>query len=326
MRRLFSVLFLFLFSFPALSARSEFVTLGTGDITGVYYPAGGAICRLINKDRAGHGIRCAVESTPGSGYNLTALKNNDLDLAIVQADWLFFSNARKGFFTQGDSQQSLRLLMNLHSESFTIVARKDSDINTFNDLKGKKLNVGIPGSGHRKTFELLMEKKGWHMSDFALASELAASDMAEALCQGKIDAFVYFVGHPNTSIREATSFCDSKLISLPKLLLERLHRDFPFYYEGYIPGGMYRGNADDVATFNVDASLVASEALSDGAAYTIVKLLAENQQYLRNLHPALSRLRLDTEGFLSRQKFLPLHKGARHYYLETKEDLETKEK
>ena len=318
MKYLISFVFLLFSLSLTVRAESEFITLGTGDITGVYYPAGGAICRLINKDRAKHDIRCAVESTPGSGYNLQALKENDLDLAIVQVDWLFFSNARKGFFTDQEGQQSLRLLMNLHSESFTIVARKDSGILTFNDLKGKKVNVGIPGSGHRKTFELIMEKKGWRMADFALASELSASDMASALCQGKIDAFVYFVGHPNTSIREATSFCDSRLIAMPKLLLERLHREFPFYYEGYIPGGMYRGNAEDIASLSVDASLVATEDLSENAAYTIVRQLAENQQHLRNLHPALSRLRLDTERFLSRQKFLPLHEGARRYYLEVK--------
>ncbi len=306
---------LFSFSTAYSHADSEFITIGTGDITGVYYPAGGAICRLINKPEVLSGLRCAVESTEGSAYNLQSLRKNEVDLAIVQSDWLYHASEGSSIFSEKGPDKKLRLLFNLHAESFTIVARKGSDISHFDDLKGKRVNIGSPSSGHRKTMELIMRRIGWGFKDFALAAELPASDMADALCRDKIDAFVYMVGHPNTSIREATTFCDSHLIPMPERLIKSFTKEYPFYKPAYISGGMYRGNDSDVSTFQVSASLVTNTQLSQQAGYQIVKAIFNDLDGFRKLHPALKQL---TPEIMTEKTdpIVPLHSGAVQYFSE----------
>jgi len=305
-------------SFLGLSAsttygNSSFITIGTGDITGVYYPAGGAICRLVNKEKEKHGLRCAVESTEGSAYNLFSLQKNEFDLAIVQADWLYHASKGSSIFSEDGPDSSLRLLFNLHSESFTVVARKDSQINTFRNLKGKRVNIGSPSSGHRKTMELIMRRIGWSEKDFALATELPASEMAEALCNGTIDAFIYMVGHPNTSIREATTFCDSQLVPLPGKLVQSFTEQYPFYQSADIAGGMYRGNSKNTATFQVSASVVANTGLSAEKGFQIIRSVFDNLSQFKALHPALKQLSQDAM-IPSVSPLVPLHPGAKKFF------------
>lgn len=305
-------------SFLSLSAavtygNSSFITIGTGDITGVYYPAGGAICRLINKERAEHGLRCAVESTEGSAYNLFSLQRNEFDLAIVQSDWLYHASRGSSIFSEEGADHSLRLLFNLHSESFTVVARKDGLIKSFSDLKGKRVNIGSPSSGHRKTMELIMRRVGWSNKDFALATELPASEMADALCSDRIDAFVYMVGHPNTSVREATTFCDSTLIPLPGKLIKSFTEQYPFYRPAQIAGGMYRGNSEHTATFQVSASVVTNTRLSEEQGYQITRSVFDYLDKFKALHPALQQL--SQESMIPEQKpLVPLHPGAKKFF------------
>lgn len=309
MPQAFLALLFFVVLTAPVKADSTFIVMGTGDLTGVYYPTGGAICRLLNKERNRHGIRCAVESTQGSTYNLSALRRGELDLAIVQPDWLYHAAMGSSIFAPQGANKGLRTLLNLHSEALTIVARKDSGIESFDDLKGKKVNLGNPESGQRRTMDLILSTLGWSYNDFEVASELSASDMSEALCSGRIDAFVYIVGHPNASVSEATTFCESKLIPLPEKLIRKFSSLYPFYSEGEIDGALYRGNPNPVPTITLTASLIASEAVSDMAAYELSKVLYENFDRLKQMHPALQGLSQDRSfGFSS--KITPVHPGV----------------
>ncbi|WP_417594188.1 TAXI family TRAP transporter solute-binding subunit [Oceanospirillum sp.] len=220
-----------------IADEPSFITVGTGDITGVYYPVGGAICRLLNKELDRHGIRCVVESTPGSAYNLKALRRGSLDLAIVQSDWLFHATRGSSIYTATGADTDLRSLLTLHTEDFTIVVRSDSGIESLEDLRGKRVNLGDPGSGQRNTMDFVLSELGWSYKDLENVSELQASEMPLALCSGQIDAFIYYVGHPNTSVGEATTFCDSRLIPLPQTLIKRFSEKYPFYRAGKIKGG-----------------------------------------------------------------------------------------
>lgn len=311
MRKFLFVLFLFSFHFP-VKADSDFIVVGTGDLTGVYYPAGGAICRLVNKERNLHGIRCAVESTQGSTYNLNALKRGELDLAIVQPDWLYHAAMGSSIFAQEGASKGLRTLMNLHSEALTIVARKDSGIKTFRDLKGKKVNLGSPESGQRRTMDLILSTLGWDYNDFEIASELSASDMSEALCSGRIDAFVYVVGHPNASISEATTFCESIIIPLPDELIKEFSALYPFYSAGEISGALYRGNPDPIATIKLTARLVSAETLSERTAFELSNVIFNNFESLAQMHPALKGIRRD-QAFDFDTKIAPVHKGVMRF-------------
>lgn len=294
-------------------AENQYVTIGTGGVTGVYYPTGGAICRLVNKDRKDHGIRCSVESTGGSVYNLNSIAENELDMGVCQSDWQYHAYQGTSKF-EGKQNKDLRAVFSVHPEPFNIVARADSGIKHFKDLKGKRVNVGNPGSGNRATMEVIMDAYGWTMDDFKLASELKASEMSQALCDNKIDAFVYVVGHPSGALQEATTTCDAVLVNVDGPVVEKLVEEKPYYRFATIPGGMYRGNPEDTTTFGVGATFVSSADVPEDVIYEVTSAVFENFNQFKKLHPAFTVLK--KEEMVDAGLSAPLHKGALKYYKE----------
>ncbi|SMC78221.1 TAXI family TRAP transporter solute-binding subunit [Primorskyibacter flagellatus] len=297
---------------PAAMAQ-DFITIGTGGVTGVYYPTGGAICRLVNKGRKDHGIRCSVESTGGSVYNVNTIRAGELEFGVAQSDIQY--NAYEGVEQfDGEPFEGLRSVFSIHPEPFTVVARADAGISSFEDLKGKRVNIGNPGSGQRATMEVLLEAMGWSAGDFALATELKAAEQSAALCDNQIDAMVYTVGHPSGSIQEATTACDSVLVNVTGETVDKLVADYPFYRVATIPGGMYRGSDEDVTTFGVGATLVSSADVSEDAVYALTSAVFENFDDFKQLHPAFANL--TKEEMANDGLSAPLHPGAEKYYTE----------
>ena len=300
----------------AASAQEQrFITIGSGGITGVYYPTGGAICRMVSKDRARHGLRCSVESTGGSVYNIDTMRAGDLDMAIVQSDLQYksFKGADDDFQDKGPFED-LRAVFSLHAEPFTVVARADSGIATFDDLKGKRVNVGNPGSGQRSTMEMLMAAKGWSMNDFALVSELKSAEQAQALCDDKIDAMVFTVGHPSGSIQEATTSCAARLIPVTGPEVDQLLAQNPYDVKAVIPGGMYPGNDQDVETFGVKATLVTRADVPEDVVYEVTRAVFEHLDEFKKLHPSFAALH--KQEMVAQALSAPLHPGAANYYKE----------
>lgn len=298
---------------PAAMAE-EFITIGTGGVTGVYYPTGGAICRLVNKGRKEHGVRCSVESTGGSVYNINTIREGELEFGVAQSDWQYHAYNGTSQFEEAGPFEGLRAVFSVHPEPFTVVARADSGIKTFEDLKGKRVNIGNPGSGQRGTMEVLLEAMGWTTGDFALATELKASEQSAALCDNQIDAMVYTVGHPSGSIQEATTACDSVLVEVAGDVVDKLVEDNSFYRTATIPGGMYRGNDEDTKTFGVGATFVSSDQVSEDAVYAVVSSVFENFEDFKGLHPAFANL--DPKEMATAGLSAPLHPGAVKYYKE----------
>ncbi|MDE4192722.1 TAXI family TRAP transporter solute-binding subunit [Phaeobacter gallaeciensis] len=298
---------------PAAQAQ-EFITIGTGGVTGVYYPTGGAICRLVNKNRKEHGFKCAVESTGGSVYNINTIREGELQFGVAQSDWQYHAYNGTSKFEEQGAFEGLRAVFSVHPEPFTVVARADAGITNFDDLKGKRVNIGNPGSGQRGTMEVLMEAKGWGMEDFALATELKAAEQSAALCDNQIDAMVYTVGHPSGSIQEATTACDSVLVTVDGEAVDKLVADNSFYRTATIPGGMYRGSDEDTKTFGVGATFVTSTDVSEDAVYAVVKSVFENFDAFKKLHPAFANLK--PEEMIKDGLSAPLHDGAAKYYKE----------
>ncbi|WP_261843116.1 TAXI family TRAP transporter solute-binding subunit [Aliamphritea ceti] len=296
------------------AADQQFITIGTGGVTGVYYPTGGAICRLVNKGRKEHGVRCSTESTGGSVYNLNTIRAGELDMGVAQSDWQFHAYNGTSKFADAGANKNLRAVFSVHPEPFTVVARADSGITNFEDIKGKRVNIGNPGSGQRGTMEVLMETMGWTNDDFALASELKASEQASALCDNKIDVMIYTVGHPSGAIKEATTSCDSKLVNVTGSAVNSLVSDNSYYRTATIPGGMYRGNDADTNTFGVGATFVSSTDVPDNVVYAVVKAVFENFDTFRKLHPAFANLK--KEEMIKDGLSAPLHPGAAKYYKE----------
>ena len=302
------------FGAAATVSAESFITIGTGGVTGVYYPTGGAICRLVNKGRKEHGIRCSVESTGGSVYNLNTIRAGELDMGVAQSDWQYHAYHGTSKFEEAGANKDLRAVFSVHPEPFTVVARADSGIKTFTDLKGKRVNIGNPGSGQRGTMEVVMSALGWSKDDFALASELKAAEQSKALCDNKVDAIVYTVGHPNGSIKEATTSCDTVLVNVVGPAIDKLVADNDYYRTATIPGGMYRGNASDTQTFGVGATFVSSTNLPADTVYQVVKAVFENFDSFRKLHPAFGNL--DKKQMAKDGLSAPIHDGAAKYYKE----------
>jgi TRAP transporter TAXI family solute receptor len=312
----YAVIVCVVFGFSPEQAHSadKYLTIGTGGVTGVYYPAGGAICRLVNRGRRDHGIRCSVESTGGSVYNLNALRNGEIDIAAAQSDWQYHAYNGTGPFKDVGADKDLRSLFSLHSEPFTVIARSDSGIKVFDDLKGKRVNIGNPGSGGRATMEAIMAAKGWTKAVFKQATELRPSEQAQALCDGKIDVMIYAAGHPNGAVQEVTSTCEAKIIPVEGEEINKLVESFPFYAHTVIPGGMYTNNQDDVKTFGVKATFVTSEKVDEEVIYQVIKSVFENFENFKTLHPVFANL--EPKDLIKSGNTAPLHKGAEKYFKE----------
>ena len=295
-------------------AQQKFVTIGTGGVTGVYYAAGGAICRLVNKDRAKHGIRCSVESTGGSVFNVNTIKAGELDLGFTQSDVQY--NAVKGLnqFKDGGAVSDLRAVFAVHPEPFTVLARKEANIAKFEDFKGKRFNVGNPGSGTRASMEELLGAMGWKLNDFSLASELKADEHGPALCDGKIDGFFYGVGHPSANIQDPVTTCGAKLVNITGPAIDKLVADNSYYAKATIPAGLYKGNDQATQTYGVLATFVTSAKAPDDQVYTLVKAVFDNFDEFKKLHPAFAHL--SAEHMVKDGLSAPLHPGAAKFYKE----------
>jgi len=299
---------------PAAEAAEKIVMVGTAGVTGVYYPAGGAICRLVNRGRKEHGIRCTVESTGGSINNLEAIHKGELEMGVVQSDILYSAYNGTEIFADVGADKGIRDVFSLHSEPFTVVARKEAKIASFDDLKGKRVYLGPPGSGMRATMEELMKKKGWTHKSFASVVDLKSADQANALCSGKIDAMIYAGGHPNGAIQQITSQCATRLIDVSGPEIDKMISEHPYYAHAVIPGGMYVGNPKDIRTFGVRAQLVASAKLDEAVVYQLVKAVFDNLDNFKTLHPVFATL--DAKHMVSSGELAPIHPGALKYYKE----------
>jgi TRAP transporter TAXI family solute receptor len=296
------------------AAQQKFITIGTGGVTGVYYAVGGAVCRLVNKDRKTHGLRCSVESTGGSVFNVNTIKSGELDLGLAQSDVQYNALKGVGQFKEAGAYGDLRAVFSVHPEPFTVLARKEAGVTKFEDLKGKRFNVGNPGSGTRASLEELLETMGWKLSDFSLAAELKADEHGPALCDNKIDGFFYGVGHPSANIQDPTTTCGAKLVPLANAAVDKLVAEKPYYAKVSIPGGMYNNNPNPTPTYGVLATMVSSAKVPDDVIYAVTKAVFENFEEFKKLHPAFANL--DPKKMVKDGLSAPLHPGAEKYYKE----------
>ncbi len=296
----------------AAMAQEEFITIGTGGQTGVYYVVGQSICRLVNRGTAEHGLKCTAPSTGGSVANINAIKGGDQTMGVAQSDQQYYGlNGEQSFSEPFDK---LRAVFSVHPEPFTVVARAEAGITNFQDLEGKRVNIGNPGSGQRATMDVVMQEMGWTKDEFTLASELKAAEQAQAMCDNKVDAFVYQVGHPNGSIQEAFSSCDANFVNVAGDAIDKLIAENAFYAEATIPASLYEGVEEDTTTFGVRATFVTSADVPEDTVYQVVKAVFDNFDRFKGLHPAFSNLSQDE--MISAGLSAPLHPGAEKYYKE----------
>jgi TRAP transporter TAXI family solute receptor len=294
--------------------RQEYaVTIGTGGVMGVYYPTGGAICKLVNKKRRVHGIRCGAESTRGSVSNINAIMAGDFEFGMAQSDRQY--QAYHGLAEWRHMPQiDLRAVYSLYAETVTLIAAVDSGIKSIQDLRGKRVNIGNPGSGQRVNSIDSLRNAGIDYNYDLTASGVKAFESLALLQEGHIDACFYSVAHPSGAIKQATSG-KRKVRFIPITDTEALIRKYPFYARAFIPIKFYPrvANRKNVETFGVKPTLVTSIHIPDDIVYAITKEVLDNLRAFKKLHPAY--LFLTKENALEALS-APIHPGALKYYKE----------
>lgn len=294
--------------------NKSYITIATGAVTGVYYPAGSSICKLINKGRLQHNIRCSVEPSAGSVDNIDQVRLGKNDLGITQSDWQYFAYQGSKEFIPKAPYTNMRALFSLHNEPFNLIVRKDSNIKNVANLVNKRVNIGNKGSGDRATMNKIMQQFGWSPKSFSRATEFTGASRAQALCDNQIDAFVSILGNPNASIKEATTSCQAKLIPVIGSKIDSLVDSTPYYATTIIPANLYPNNDQNIKTFGTLSVVFTDKRMSDELAYNITKAVFENLNTFKRLHPAFAMLK--KEHMIKDGISAPLHPGAIRYYKE----------
>lgn len=307
---LLAALGLFALSFAA--AADETITIGAGQVAGVYYPAAGAICQAVNGTLTEGGPTCAVIPGEGSKASLEALRAGRTDFAVVQSDWQFWAHNGAKFFNDPTPFTSLVSVFALHGEPLVIAVRRGGAIKALADLKGKRAGVGAPATAERGMMEALLGALGWSMSDFAQVQELAARQQTAALCNNSIDAAVYAVGSPSATLAALTGQCDVRFLPLTGPVVDKLLIENTFYRKVAVPAGIYTGVDTAVPTFGVGATLVTRADVPDAAVEALVTAVFENFDAFRSRHPALTWL--EAEQMARDGLSAPLHPAAARYF------------
>jgi len=302
----------------AHQAKAEDIIIGVGSSAPVHYHLGKALCRAIQKTH--QGMTCGTLRIVGRHQAeplavLNDVRNGAMEVGIVTSDWVHHTyNGTGPVKFMGDKFVNLRSLFVLHSEPFTVIARRGAGITKFDDLAGKRVNIGIPGSNQRAVMEQVMEAKGWTRKSFQVADELTGPEQSLALCHDRIQAMVATVAHPDSTLAKTMSLCNARIVSVGGTGTSKLFAANPYYAPAVIPGGIYKGQSAAIQTFGVRVAVVASKEISEDDVYEVVKAVFKNLDSFKRLHPALEQMQ--AQDMIKNGLTLPLHPGAIRYFRE----------
>lgn len=290
-------------------AAGSFITIGTGDVTGINYQAGGGICSLVNAGRNDHQIRCTVSSSPGAVENILALRRGEREFGFAQSDLVQQAYNGSGVFSEIGEFRGLRTVFALQPETITLVARQDADIETVQDLQGKRVNVGPENSGHSGSMMSLMDALGWTGGDFGSAERLTTSEQVEAFCDGDLDVAVFVTGHPNNAVAETLS-CDGAIVPVDGPAINRLVRSAPYYGATVIPGDTYSQQSGEIPTYGVTSLLLSSTNTSQRIVREVTRSVFEQSEAFRDWHRAFRDLEPAGMARGTGAVDAPIHPGA----------------
>jgi TRAP transporter TAXI family solute receptor len=295
---------------PANGER-PMLRIGTNLVAGLYYPAGGALCRAVAK--AGD-MRCLVESTNGSTANIKGLMAGELEFGIVQSDWQYHAVQGTASFRDGGPVKSLRSVMALHAEPLTLIARDGAGIENFEQIKGKRVGAGPADSGQRILFEILAAGVGWRLQDLGTINSAAPEEAAQAFCAGELDAILIMGNHPNGLTQRLLNGCKGRLVPINGPAVAKMLTERRYYALATIPAGLYGAAQPEVATLGVRATLVTTDKVPSEIVYGLVRAVAENFADFTAQHPGLGTIR--REEIAEYGLTAPMHEGAVRYFRE----------
>jgi TRAP transporter TAXI family solute receptor len=300
-----------------LHAEPQFATIGSGDISGVYYPTALAIAKMINSKRNVYGVRAAVKLTSGSVFNANAVLAGYLEFGLVQSDVQYQAVYGQARWKKKGPQKDLSAVFSLHHESVCLVAAVDAGIETILDLDGKQVNLGRPGSGGYQNAINALKSMGLNPRSDIFPEKIGAPKAPQHLQDNRIDAFFCTVGHPSEMLKEAVSGSRKvRFVPITGSGIDKLIADRVYYTKTHLPvAKFYQGakNSGDVETFGVSATLCTSALVPDRVVYVITKEVFDNFDHFRRQHPALGNL---TKKSMLEGLSAPLHPGALRYFKE----------
>ncbi|RBP48698.1 TAXI family TRAP transporter solute-binding subunit [Arenicella xantha] len=301
---------------PTVDNKNTHLFIGTGSVQGVYFPIGGVICRLLNRDKVRHRIRCSLESTGGSVYNLKELRAGNFDLVFAQSDWQFHAYHGTSVFEKDGPNSDLRAVFALEADPIILLVKQDSSVEEFDELAGKTVSFGYTRSLQHRIMDDFLAVKQWSSENFKEVRPMSDSKQLVQLCDGLIDAGLLLSSGLNDYLAELPSDCALRMVSISGHSVDEVIQRHPYYRTGRIPKGMYLNAADDTESFGLGATFVASESTSPKAIYHVVKEVVENFRDFKSLHPSLSEL--DQHELSNAGISIPLHPGAIRYYKEAR--------
>lgn len=290
------------------------VTIAASGPSAQYFPVANSICRVTNlAGTLDSNKRCRVIASTGAVKNVALVRRGRAKFGLTQSDLADGAFRGQGLFAELGAARNLRSVVGLHRETFTILAGPNTNIRSFEDLRGRRIGIGKVGAGHTFTRDIVLDLYGWTISDFDRLLELGPVDQSETLCAGRVDAIIFEAVHPDGLTQEATSRCGANLVHVARAPIDKLFAR-PYYDISLIPGGMYENNPDNTVSFGTQTILVTSAHQPDDVVYAVVKAIFENFEDFRRLHPALVALKRD--ALVSNEALLPIHPGALRYFRE----------
>ena len=290
----------------------DYTIIGGGRVSGLYYPAAGAVCELFNRQSST--ARCYVESNPDSFANLRALRNGSIDFAIVQSDWVRQAAIGNGPFKNDGADGGLRTVFSLHGEALTILARKASGIRSSVALAGKRVNAGPHGTYQRLLTDWLLQAQKQNYEDMKLISDLSGMEEVSALCDNIADAVILVVAHPSPRVMQIASRCGAGVVPIDLRAIDVLLKDRSDISAIAIPSDSYVNSPAAIMSFGLRAVLVTNERIKDVVVDYLVRSVFGNLDALREQHPVFGAL--DAETMVRDRSGAPLHEGAVNYFKE----------
>ena len=296
----------------AVGADKDVFIIGSGKVSGVYFPVAGAICHLLNRERTKKEPLCVVSPGTNAKARLDALRKKRIDFAIVQSDWQYWSFKGAKFLENPEPFISLAAVTNLYAEPLVIAVRQTSNIKKLSELRGRKISLGTIKTAGRSMMEALISANGVLIPKFSEVQELSIEQQTSLLCSNDIDSAVYAVGSPSSTLSTLTSKCLVSFLPVVGPIVDQLVKDNTYYRKAYVPGGVYRGIDKEVPTFGVGVTLVTRLDVSDKIVLNIVKKINQNVDLFRNSHPALNWF--ETKQMVDDGLSAPLHPAVVSYH------------
>jgi len=290
--------------------------LGTGSVQGVYFPVGGVICRLLNRHKSLHNIRCSLESTGGSIYNLTQLREGNFDIVFAQSDWQYHAYKGSSTFREIGANNDLRAVLALEPDPLALIVKTDSEINDFNDLENRSVSFGYARSLQHRIIDDLLAAKGWNDNNFKTVRRMSDTKQVGQLCAGKVEAILLLASSLTDRLRNLDPDCNLRLVPIQGAEVNKVIQQKPYYRVGKIISKDHFNSKKDIMSFGLGATFVAMKSASPKAIYHVVKEIVENFKDFQSLHPSLkviSKRDLAHAGLTA-----PLHPGAIRYYKEAR--------